>query len=117
MSASPTSRPGEYVRICIVDNGVGMDEETQRRIFDPFFTTKDVGKGTGLGLTTVYGIIQEHEGGMACESQVGAGTTFSVYLPVAEAEHLSPEVDPENDALPAGTETILPIEDDTRGAG
>ena len=108
----PSSPPGIYLCIRVRDNGVGMDAETQQHLFEPFFTTKTVDKGTGLGLATVYGIVQEHGGWIECESQVGMGTTFSVYLPVAEAECLSPEVDPENDAPPAGTETILLIEDE-----
>ena len=110
LSEHASSPPGEYVCIRMADNGVGMDEETQGRIFEPFFTTKKA--GTGLGLATVHTIIREHRGWVACESQVGVGSTFSVYLPVAEVERSSPEVEQENDALPSGTETILLIEDE-----
>jgi PAS domain S-box-containing protein len=74
---------GKYVRITISDNGVGMDKLIQQRIFDPFFTTKKTGRGTGLGLASVYGIVKSHEGYINVESKKGRGTTFSIYLPAA----------------------------------
>ena len=89
LEAYPYAAHGLYIRIQVVDNGIGMDEETQERIYEPFFTTKSVDKGTGLGLATVYGIVQEHKGWIECESQPGVGTTFFIYLPVSrEDPHL-----------------------------
>jgi two-component system cell cycle sensor histidine kinase/response regulator CckA len=78
--------PTPYVRINITDNGHGMDAATQQRIFDPFFTTKPVGRGAGLGLSTAYGIVQEHKGWIDCSSHPDKVTTFAVYLPGYEAE-------------------------------
>jgi PAS domain S-box-containing protein len=78
------ARPGKYVRLTISDRGVGIDKEIQHRIFDPFFTTKKIGKGTGLGLASVYGIVKSHEGYINAESKKGRGTTFFIYLPAAD---------------------------------
>ncbi|MEQ8286996.1 PAS domain S-box protein [Thalassospira sp.] len=77
----PLLSPGRYIRICVIDNGCGMDDETAKRIFDPFFTTKEPGKGTGLGLSTVHGIIAGHKGEITVYSRSGQGTRFSVLLP------------------------------------
>lgn len=74
---------GRFVRIVVADNGLGMDEDTQRRVFEPFFTTKEVGKGTGLGLSTVFGIIQDHGGWVVCHSQLNQGSVFTFHLPVS----------------------------------
>jgi PAS domain S-box-containing protein len=103
-------RPGTYVRLTVSDTGCGMDEKTLARIFDPFFTTKEVGKGTGLGLASVYGIVKQHEGHITVKSQVFAGTTFDIYLPGAESGRK--ESPPPDGQVRGGSETILVLEDD-----
>src|SRR6202041_779864 len=103
---------GPYVMISLSDTGQGMDRETQARIFEPFFTTKEKGKGTGLGLSTVYGIIKQSNGYVFAQSEIGAGTTFYVYLPRVEdaAEEISPVAAAPNEA--GGSETVLLVEDE-----
>lgn len=81
----PDAKPGEYALITLSDNGPGMDAETRRRIFDPFFTTREIGKGKGLGLAAVYGIVRQYKGWISVDSEVGKGTTFRIYLPRAES--------------------------------
>ncbi|WP_129125478.1 PAS domain S-box protein [Geomonas oryzae] len=103
--------PGRYALVTVADTGGGMDAETQRKIFEPFFTTKLPGRGTGLGLSIVYGIIKQHGGYITISSQKGFGTTFSIYLPLAEKAIKSKEA--AQTFIPeGGNETILVVEDD-----
>lgn len=108
--AQPFARPGKYVQLAISDTGTGMDSATVEHIFEPFFTTKEVGKGTGLGLATVYGIVKQHGGFIHVYSEPGAGTTFRIYFPVSagEAERIVP---PRAEPVRGGGETILLAED------
>jgi len=109
--AHPDVEPGPYVLLTVTDTGHGMDATTLSRVFEPFFTTKEVGRGTGLGLSTVYGIVRQHGGLVQAYSEVGIGTTFKVYLPAAQ--HRAKEAAPELEGpLPAGSGTILFAEDD-----
>lgn len=105
------AKPGRYVLISVADTGCGMDELTLERVFEPFFTTKAVGHGTGLGLATVYGIVQQHDGFINVSSHLGAGTTFEIYLPAKEAQVEGP-VPAEQEPLRGGHETILLAEDE-----
>ena len=109
----PEARGSHYLRVSVVDNGVGMDEETKRRMFEPFFTTKEKGKGTGLGLAVVYGVLQAHQGFIDVVSSKGAGSAFHLFFPVPEGI-LPPATErsvlPTD--LPRGTETILVVEDE-----
>jgi PAS domain S-box-containing protein len=108
----PALRAGDYVRICITDTGTGMTPEIVERIFEPFFTTKEVGKGSGLGLSMIYGFIKQSLGHIAVESQPGKGTTFSLYLPAAAAEDMVDDgPTPPLDVIRPGVGTILVVED------
>ncbi len=107
----PGTTPGEYVRVTISDNGPGMDESTQQHIFEPFFTTKELGKGTGLGLTTVYGIVQQHTGWIEVDSRLGEGAEFHFFLPLA-SQQVSPANLPSPGSQTGGIETILIVEDE-----
>lgn len=103
-------RPGKYVKVSVTDNGIGMDEATRKRVFDPFFTTKEMGRGTGLGLASAYGIIRNHKGIINVYSEINQGSTFNIYLPVSEkkikAEQTSEEV------IFSGTGKILFVDDE-----
>jgi PAS domain S-box-containing protein len=108
----PDLKPGEYVMLAISDTGKGMTETVKARAFEPFFTTKGVGQGTGLGLSTCYGIIKQSGGHIGVYSEPGQGTTFKIYLPQV-SESAKPTVQPlEAPDLPRGTETVLLVEDD-----
>jgi PAS domain S-box-containing protein len=106
--------PGAYVLLAVTDQGSGMSEEVRAHLFEPFFTTKPVGKGTGLGLATVYGVVQQHHGYVDAMSQVGSGSTFRVFLPAPPAGTAVPEVEatPPSPAAAEGRETILVVEDE-----
>lgn len=111
-TSHPDSVPGEYVMLEVSDNGPGIDKDTLAHIFEPFFTTKSMGEGTGLGLATVYGIVKQNDGLIDVESELGNGTTFTIYLPkwmdqAAEAEHTQAPK-----KLQRGTETVLIVEDE-----
>jgi PAS domain S-box-containing protein len=104
--------PGNYVRMCVTDSGVGMDATTCSRIFEPFFTTKPAGQGTGLGLSTVYGIVQQSGGHIRVDSNIGRGTMFEIYLPQVTEPAAKLVQRPADQQTPRGTEVILLVEDE-----
>lgn len=103
--------PGRYVLLTVADTGRGMDQATLEHIFEPFFTTKELGRGTGLGLAMVYGIIKQHGGHVTCHSEPDNGTVFHVYLPVI-SEDMEPVAGPVDEAPLLGTETVLLVDDE-----
>jgi PAS domain S-box-containing protein len=103
-------KPGKYIKTSVTDTGVGMDKATQQRIFDPFFTTKEMGRGTGLGLASVYGIVKNHDGFINVYSEQGEGTTFNFYLPTSKGEILDDKELAEN--ILKGSETVLLVDDE-----
>jgi two-component system, cell cycle sensor histidine kinase and response regulator CckA len=103
-------KPGKYVKVTVTDTGVGMDEETKRRIFEPFFTTREMGRGTGLGLATVYGIVKNHGGIINVYSEKGHGTTFTIYLPASE-QRIRREERKKVEVV-KGTGTVLLVDDE-----
>jgi CheY-like chemotaxis protein len=109
----PDATIGPHVRLAVTDNGVGMSPEIVARIFEPFFTTKDKGRGTGLGLSMVYGIVKQHNGCIGVRSVEGKGTTFDIYLPYVDeaTQPAEPEIE-RRTTSPRGSETILLVEDE-----
>ena len=112
----PGAKPGPYVLLAFSDNGCGMGEETLRHIYEPFFTTKEVGRGTGLGLATVYGLVKQHDGYIEVLSRQGEGTTFKIFLPISEVSARRPQA-PAQEPAAAGADgagkTILLVEDNS----
>jgi two-component system, cell cycle sensor histidine kinase and response regulator CckA len=106
------SPPGRYARLAVSDNGCGMTAEVQAHIFEPFFTTKGPGKGTGLGLATVYGIVKQSGGDIKLTTQPGGGTTFAIYLPAVAEQLASLADDPQAETVTGGSETVLLVEDE-----
>ncbi len=117
-SAHLEAKPGDYVLLAVSDTGQGMDKETLSHIFEPFYTTKERGKGTGLGLATVYGIVKKHDGHIICYSEPEHGTTFTIYFPSIQMEKDS-DTPTDETPIPGGTETVLLVdnEEDLRALG
>ena len=111
---NPEVRTGRYVVVSVTDTGTGMSEEVQRRAFEPFFTTKEVGAGTGLGLSMVYGFAKQSNGHLQLYSEPGHGTTVRIYLPRGQDPTAGAEREPLNEYIPAGGETVLVVEDEPR---
>ena len=108
----PELTPGRHVLLTVSDTGCGMDKEVLEHIFDPFFTTKEVGKGTGLGLASVYGIVKAHSGYINCYSEPGLGTTFRIYLPAGDLDETTAGLPKQSAPPQTGKETILVVDDE-----
>jgi CheY-like chemotaxis protein len=104
--------PGEYVMLAVSDNGCGMGKEILEHLFEPFFTTKELGKGTGLGLATVYGIVKQNDGFIHVYSEADEGTTFKIYMPRFGSDAVELPNERVEETVPMGTETVLLVEDD-----
>ena len=111
MSGVPI-RPGSYVLLSVSDSGIGMDNDTKARLFEPFFTTKEAGKGTGLGLATVYGIVRQHFGYILVDTAPACGTTFTVCLPCEAGPVSAPSLKQDHRTLEHAGETVLVVEDE-----
>ncbi|HXR33205.1 MAG TPA: PAS domain S-box protein [Verrucomicrobiae bacterium] len=111
-ASHPLMKPGPYIQLTVSDTGCGMDEETQSHIFEPFFTTKEKGKGTGLGLATVYGIVKQSGGFIWVYSELGKGTSFKIYMPRVDQAEEHPGAPTPSAEVPMGTETVLLTEDE-----
>jgi PAS domain S-box-containing protein len=105
-------QPGKYVVLTVTDTGIGMEDATKAHIFEPFFTTKGTGKGTGLGLATVYGVVRQAGGHIRVQTEVGKGTSFKVYFPTTEEAVVPVAVPVASPTIPVGTETVLLVEDE-----
>jgi len=110
-AGKPERRPGDFVRLGVADTGAGMDQKTIDHLFEPFFTTKEIGKGSGLGLATVYGMVNQHQGWIEVQSKIGHGTTFHIFIPVAKPKESAPAPSvapaPVASTAPVGAATAL----------
>lgn len=106
------ARPGRFVLLEVEDCGSGIEPQTLEHLFEPFFTTKDVGQGTGLGLSTVHGIVKQHEGWVDVQTELGAGSSFRVYFPASEKPEPKPDIDQSSRGQLGGDEVILVVEDE-----
>ncbi|MFH1137286.1 MAG: PAS domain S-box protein [Pseudomonadota bacterium] len=111
------TQPGRYVLLSVTDTGQGMDRETMEKIFEPFFTTKAFGRGTGLGLASVYGIVKSHGGHITCRSAVGRGTKFKIYLPALETAEVDQALEKGPTPVNGGSETVLIVDDEAMVRG